>query len=76
MAGISENVTVSMKKSVLKWFGHFDRMKEKRMAKKIYKARVVDSFRRRPQLTFETLSVSVSSTTEGSIHKLVVLSFF
>ena len=31
----SEDVTVRMKKNVLSWFGHVERMSDERMAKKI-----------------------------------------
>ena len=33
IAGTSENVTVRMKKSVLSWFGHVERMSDERMAR-------------------------------------------
>ena len=33
-AGTSENVTVRMKKNVLSWFGHVERMTDERMAKR------------------------------------------
>ena len=33
MAGISEDVTVRMKKNVLSLFGHVERMSDERMAK-------------------------------------------
>ena len=54
MAGISEDVTVRMKKNVLSWFGHVERMSDERMAKKIYEGKVSGKRgRRRSQLTFE-----------------------
>ena len=36
MAGISEGVTMRMKKNELSWFGHVERMSDERMAKQIY----------------------------------------
>ena len=36
MAGTSEDITVRMKKNVLTWFGHVERMSDEKMAKKIY----------------------------------------
>ena len=40
MAGTSEDITVRMKKNVLNWFGHVERMSDERMAKKIYDGKV------------------------------------
>ena len=40
MAGTSEDVTVRMKKNVLSWFGHVERMSDERTAKKIYDEKV------------------------------------
>ena len=40
MAGTSEDVTVRMKKKVLSWFVHVQRMSDERMAKKIYGGKV------------------------------------
>ena len=34
MAGASEDATVRMKKNVLSWFGHVERMSDERMAKR------------------------------------------
>ena len=36
MAGTGEDVTVRMKKNVLSWFGHVERMGDERIAKMIY----------------------------------------
>ena len=36
MAGTSEDLTVRMKKNVLSWYGHVERMSDERMAKDIY----------------------------------------
>ena len=36
MAGTSEDIKVRMKKNVLSWFGHVERMNDERMTKKIY----------------------------------------
>ena len=45
---------MSMKKIVLSWFGHVERMSDERMAKKIYDGKVSGkSGRGRPRLTFE-----------------------
>ena len=40
MAGTNEDVAVRMKKNVLSWFGHVERMSDERMAKKIYDGKV------------------------------------
>ena len=54
MAGTSEGVTVRMKKNVLSWFGHVERMSDERMAKKIYDEKVTGKrVRGRPRLIFE-----------------------
>ena len=54
MAGTSEAVTMRMKKNVLSWFGHVERMSDERMAKKIYDGKVSGKRgRRRSRLTFE-----------------------
>ena len=56
MAGASEDVTVIMKKNVLSWFGHVERMSDERMTKKIYDGKVSGKRGRgRPRLTFENL---------------------
>ena len=52
MAG--EDVTVRMKKNMLSWFGHVERMSDERMAKEIYDGKVSGKRgRRRSRLTFE-----------------------
>ena len=54
MAGTNEDVTVRMKKNVLSWFGHVERMSYERTAKKIYDGKVSGKRDRwRPRLTFE-----------------------
>ena len=54
MAGTSEDVTVRMKKNVLSWFGHVERMSDEIMRKKIYDGKVSGKRDRgRPRLTFE-----------------------
>ena len=54
MAGTSEDVTVRMKKNILSWLGHVDRMCEERMAKKNYDGKVSGKRgRERPRLTSE-----------------------
>ena len=40
MTGISEDVTVKMKKNLLSWFWHVERMSDERMTKKIYDGKV------------------------------------
>ena len=40
MAGTSEEVTMRMKKYVLSWFGHIERMSDERLAKQIYDGKV------------------------------------
>ena len=40
MTGTSEDVTVRMKKNVLSWFGHVERMSDERIAQKIYDGKV------------------------------------
>ena len=53
-ADTSEDVTVRMKKNVLSWFGHDERMSDERMAKEIYDGKVSGKRgRRRSRLTFE-----------------------
>ena len=42
MVGTSEDVTVRVKKNVLSWFGHVERLSDERMAKKIYDGIVSD----------------------------------
>ena len=66
MAGTSEGVTV--KKNVLSWFGHVERMSDERMAKKIYDGKVNGKRgRERPRLTFENTVTKI--LVEGvSIH--------
>ena len=55
MADTSEDVTMMrMKKNVLSWIGHVERISDERMAKKIYDEKMSGkSGRRRPRLTFE-----------------------
>ena len=54
MAGTSDDVTVRMKKNMLSWFGHVERMSDERMAKKIYDGKVSGKRSRwRSRLTFE-----------------------
>ena len=36
MPGASKDITMRMKKDVLSWFGHIERMNDERMAKKIH----------------------------------------
>ena len=60
MTGTSEDVTVRMKKNVLSWFGHVERISDERMAKKIYDEKV--SGKRgsgRPRLTFENTASKI-----------------
>ena len=53
MVDTSEDVTVRMKKNLVRWFGHIERMTDERMAKKIYDGKVSGTRGRvRPQLTF------------------------
>ena len=40
MAGTSEDITVRIKKNVLSWFRHIERMSDEGMAKKIYDGKV------------------------------------
>ena len=62
MAGTSEAVTMRMKKNVLSWFGHVERMSDERMAKKIYEGKVGGEIDRgRPRLTFEKPSLHVKT---------------
>ena len=43
-----------IEKSMLRWFGHVERMNEERLTKKVYKASVNDSVGRgRPRRTFQ-----------------------
>ena len=50
----SKDVTVRMKKNVLRWFGHAERIIDAKMAKKVYDRKVSGKRgRARPRLTFE-----------------------
>ena len=52
MAGTSEDVKLRIKKNVLSWFGHVERMSAEKMAKKIYDGKVSGKRdRRRPRST-------------------------
>ena len=54
MAGTCGNVTVRMKKNVLSWFGHVERMSDERTAKQIYDRKMsCNRGRGRPLLTFK-----------------------
>ena len=54
MTGTSEEVTARMKKNVLSWFGHVEGMRDERMSRKIYDAKVSGKKSRgRPCLAFE-----------------------
>ena len=64
MAGISEYVMVRMKKNVLSWFGHVERM---RVSNKIYDGKVSGKRGRVPRLTFEN-TVSKSSKSSATQH--------
>ena len=51
---VGKDVTVRMKKNVLSWFGHVERMSDDRMAQKIYDGKVSGKRgRERHRLTFE-----------------------
>ena len=69
MAGTSEDVTVRMKKNVLSWFGHVERMSDERMAKKIYDGKVTRG-RRRPRLTFENTVSKILE--EGHVKNMTI----
>ena len=43
MTGTSEGVTVRIKKNMLSWFWHVERMSDERVAKKIYDGKVSGS---------------------------------
>ena len=56
MAGTSEGVTVRMKKNVLSWFGHVERMSDERIANMIYNGKVSGKRgRERLRLTFKNI---------------------
>ena len=58
IAGTSEDVTVRMKKNVLSWFGHVERMSNERMSKKMYDGKVSGKRGRgRPRFTFALRSL-------------------
>ena len=63
MASTNEDVTLKIKKNVLSWFGHFERMSDERMAKKFYDGKVNGkSSRGRPRLTFEnTVQIQIQN---------------
>ena len=65
MAGTSEDVTVRMKKNVLSWFGHVERMSDERMAKKIYDGKIR---RERPRLTYQNTISKVQD--EGHVKSM------
>ena len=52
--GLKEDVVTKIEKSMLRWFGHVERMNEERLTKKVYKASVNGSVGRgRPMRTFQ-----------------------
>ena len=66
MAGTSEDDTVRMKKNVLSWFGHVERMSDERLAKKIYDVKIsCEKGSERPRLTFEN---TVPKVLEDGVH--------
>ena len=77
MAGISEDVTVRMKKNTLSWFGHVERMSDEIMAKMIYDGKYSMIYdgqvsgkrdRGRPWSTFQN---TVSQTLEKGHVKIM-----
>ena len=60
-----------MKKNVLSWFGHVERVSAKRMAKKIYDGKVIGKRGTgRPRLTFEN---TVSNTGSTCMKRLMTV---
>ena len=60
MSGTSEDVTVKIKKNLLSWFGHIERICDVKMAKKIYDGKVSDKRGRgKPWLTFENIVLKI-----------------
>jgi hypothetical protein len=51
--GVIEDVVIKIEKIMLRWFGHVERMDERRLTKKIYETDVGgNAGRRRPRRTF------------------------
>jgi hypothetical protein len=50
---VKEDVVIKIEKNMLRWFGHVERMDERRLIKKIYETDVGgNAGRRRPRRTF------------------------
>ena len=72
MVGTSKDVTMRMKKNVLSWFGHVERMSDERMAKQIYDGKVSGKRGRgRPRLTFENTVSKILE--EGHVKSMRVV---
>ena len=70
MAGTCEDVTVRMKKNILSWFGHVERMSDERIAKKIYNGKVSGKRGRgRPRLTFENIVSKILEQKSRKKHE-------
>jgi hypothetical protein len=51
--GVKEDVVTKIEKNMLRWFGHVERMDERRLTKEIYEAEVGgNAGRGRPRRTF------------------------
>ena len=66
MAGANKDVTVRMKKCMLSWFGHVERMSDERMAKNIYDGKVNGKRSRGRPVEFCKYSIK---DTGGRSHK-------
>jgi hypothetical protein len=50
--GVKQDVVTKIEKNMLTWFGHVERMDERRLTNEIYEADLSNSGRGRPRLTF------------------------
>ena len=69
-AGVKESVGVKVRKGMLRWFGHVERMEEERLTKQIYSAKVEGCRGRgRPRHTFQDQIDRVLSEGDVRSHK-------
>ena len=69
----SKDITVRMKRNVLSWFGHAERIIDAKMAKKVYDRKVSGkSGRARPRLTFENTISKILKEGRVKTYEAVV----